>query len=285
MKPPTLTLSLAGLLMTTTFSHAELKLYDTRIAWTAAVGEVTTAPILTQSFDGTDTEDTDIPVGKDTFDIFGNFSVYYETRGEVDDTFFDYAFDSSTDIPLDLGIDISGTDWTSTLEFRFAAPQAAFAADFASVDVGEGLTIIMFNGTTPTGESVNLDEILTPTDGDGFIGFTTDLPFTSFAFSPLSETSMIFNLDEVSTAEAVEKPTVAVPLIDSTSFNEGTFRFRVPTSDPGQLYQIQSSAGLTPAQWIDTGNIVNGTGGPLVFEVVAPAADTRHYYRVKVSSP
>ncbi|MEN8847311.1 MAG: hypothetical protein ABF377_04455 [Akkermansiaceae bacterium] len=286
----TLPLTLAALLVATAVSHATPTVSPTRSAWTVAVQNATTEPILTQSFNGTDTVDTDIPVATETFNVFGNFSVYYETFENVDKASYDYAFDSSTDRPLDLGIDIGGSDRTTSLEFRFASPQIGFAADFASVDIGEGLILTLFNGTTPTGETVNMDAILTAGDGDGFVGFTTDLPFTSFAFNPIpSDLSMVFHLDEISTAEAgdgeEEEPSNELPFISAVSLSGGTFFCTLSSSIAGQSYQLQSNRAPSLNQWINIGDIVTGNGGPLDFQAPAPANDTENFYRVEITTP
>lgn len=280
-----LTVYLTTLVTMSAFSAAELTVFTDRASWENAVGQITTAAISTQSFDGTDSEDTEIPVATDTFNIFGNFSVYLETLGNVNDSFFDYAFDSSTNMPLDLGIDITGSDTTTALEFRFAEPQVGFAADFFSVDVGEGLSVTLFNGGTPTGEVVNLDAILTPTGGDGFLGFTTDLPFTSFAFSPLSTTAMLFNLDEVSTAAFGAAPVISAPLIVSTSFDDGTFAFALDSSEIGRTYQIQSNTNASLDTWADVGDVFSGTGAPMRFEVVTSPTEVKRFFRIKVDLP
>ena len=290
----TLPLTLAALLVATAVSHATPTVSPTRSAWTVAVQNATTEPILTQSFNGTDTVDTDIPVATETFNVFGNFSVYYETFENVDKASYDYAFDSSTDRPLDIGIDIGGSDRTTALEFRFASPQIGFAADFASVDIGEGLILTLFNGTTPTGETVNFDAILTEeAGGDGFVGFTTDLPFTSFAFGPIifgdDAVSSVFHLDEISTAEAgdgeEEEPSNELPFISSVSLSGGTFFCTLSSSIAGQSYQLQSNRDPSLNQWINIGDIVTGNGGPLDFQAPAPADDTENFYRVEVTTP
>lgn len=287
MKHHNLTLTLTGLLMATSASHAELTLFPTRSAWTTSATAATTEPILTQSFNGSDTLDTDIAVATETFNVFGNFSIYYENTGNVIDTAYDYAFDTINSRPLDLGIDISGSDLTTALEFRFATPQIGFSANFESVDEGEGLTITLFNGATPTGETVNIDEILAATDGDGFVGFTTDLPFTSFAFGPLATTSMVFHLDEISTAaaEEEEEPSGPLPFFSSMSLSGDILFATLSNSIVGRSYQLQSNTNNSLDQWINIGSVVAGNGGPLDFQAPAPAADTENFLRVKITTP
>lgn len=78
-------------------------------------------------------------------------------------------------------MDINFYDTTNLLQWQFDSAITALAANFNSVDNGGDITLTV----DETGDVLNISDFLQTNFGtdNGFVGFSSDTPFTSVSFS------------------------------------------------------------------------------------------------------
>lgn len=144
-----------------------------------ALGNVFT----TEDFDTETSNNRFLDVNVENSVGLGLFTVFYTTTGAVNNVSIDID-GISPDFTLGLSTDAVGTNTITSLELRFASPINAFGSDFLNLD-SRTSTLVTF--TVPGQGSFSPGSLLDPTNTanpiSGFVGFTTDAPFSVITIS------------------------------------------------------------------------------------------------------
>ncbi len=189
----------------TTPVHGAVVTFTNRTDFTGALG---TASTVTEDFSNNPPGFTPIPVNTQ-FDV-GAFDVFYTTANNSSQPTIalrNSAGDQRLDLQLDSGNGAGASELgrvTTSIEFRFDNEIFGFGGDWGeatgafSLDDGNLLTI------TVNGDTISIDDLLgdppgTGADENGFVGFLSDLPFTSITLTGTA----VFSVDSFSFDNAI----------------------------------------------------------------------------------
>jgi hypothetical protein len=144
---------------------------------------------------------TSTPVGS-------GISVFYTTTDMTDNPAI--TRNVAGDALLSLRWDTLGANQTSVLRLDFDSPIGSFAANFRSVDDGDGLTLSI-NGDVRNIADLLADDPMDPlADDNGFLGFISNTSFTSIEFGGSGDT--LFRLGSAFTSP-VPEPAVVLSML------------------------------------------------------------------------
>ena len=195
----------------TSANAATVTTFSDRTNWETAVGT-----FQEENFNSTPAID---PIPNNTVFDFGLFNMFYTTATGIDEVVNAVNLSPASingSQQINLAFDTAGTDSTTLLELQFDSPVTAFGATWngirneipdptspfgppnLKINVG-GATIQLNTFLGPAPLAFN-----SPSQDGGFLGFTSDMPFSSISFT--ADGTEIFHFDD-----AVLSTTAPVP--------------------------------------------------------------------------
>ena len=185
------TLIMGGLLLGHALNaQAAIIVFTDRALWEAAAG-----PFVTEDFNGltpTPLSTGNNPVGLIDINIVGDPGV-----SRIDDGTSVFAINGTNALILE--VDESGTD-IGFPSADFLGAVFGFGADWQSTTNNSVLEV------TIDGQLFNFSDFLDAGDGDGFLGFISDVAFTDIVFGLAGSSNEIFGLDDLSIAVSMPEP-------------------------------------------------------------------------------